>query len=86
MEKRERLAVAVEARYEDRLAHRVTLTLPAINTARQVQFLVSGSAKAGIVRAVLEGPDRRLPAQQIQPTAGKLTWLLDADAAGQIEP
>jgi 6-phosphogluconolactonase len=85
LEQKERLAVAVEAHYEDRPAHRVTLTLPAINAARQVQFLVSGSAKASIVQAVLQGPNRRLPAQQVSPTAGQLTWLLDVEAAGQLE-
>ncbi len=43
----ERLAVAVEAHYQDRPAQRVTLTLPAINTARHVQFLVSGERQSG---------------------------------------
>lgn len=77
----ERMVVAVEAHYRDRPAHRVTLTLPAINSARQVLFLVAGSAKAEILRAVLEGPVGRLPAQEIRPTAGQLTWLVDAAAA-----
>jgi 6-phosphogluconolactonase len=80
----ERLAVAVEAHYQDRPAHRVTLTLPAINTARHVLFLVSGSAKAEIVRAVLENPEEWLPAQQVRPGAGQLTWLLDALAASSL--
>lgn len=84
LQETERLAISVEAHYQDRPAHRVTLTLPAINTARQVTFLVNGSAKAGIVQAVLEGPAGRLPAQQIRPTAGALTWLLDAAAAAQL--
>lgn len=77
----ERPAVAVEAHYQARPAHRLTLTLPAINAARRVWFLVTGSDKAGIVRAVLAGPPNRLPAQLIHPTAGRLTWLLDAAAA-----
>jgi 6-phosphogluconolactonase len=80
----ERLAVAVEAHYQDRPAHRVTLTLPAINTARHVVFLVTGSAKAGIVQAVLDDPRGHFPAGQVRPTAGQLTWLLDAEAAGQL--
>jgi 6-phosphogluconolactonase len=84
LQETERLAVAVEARYQDRPAHRVTLTLPAINTARHVFFLVNGSAKASIVQAVLEGPAGRLPAQKTLPTAGALTWLLDAAAAAQL--
>jgi 6-phosphogluconolactonase len=84
LHERERLAVAVEARYHDRPARRVTLTLPALNTARQVLFLVTGSAKAGIVQAVLEGPEGRLPAQQIRPAAGQTVWMLDREAASQL--
>jgi 6-phosphogluconolactonase len=85
LQETERLVVAVEARYGDRPAYRVTLTLPAINTARQVWFLVMGQTKAEIVQAVLEGRAQGLPAQQVQPMAGQLTWLLDAAAASQLE-
>jgi 6-phosphogluconolactonase len=84
LEQVERLTAAVEATYQDRPARRVTLTLPAINTARQVWFLVSGQAKAGIVQAVLEGSGALLPAQQVAPMAGRVLWLLDAAAAGQL--
>jgi 6-phosphogluconolactonase len=77
-----RLAVAVTAHYGDRPAERVTLTLPAINSARQVWFLVSGVAKAEIVQRVLEDADPHLPARLVRPAAGQLTWLLDAAAAG----
>lgn len=80
----ERLAVAVQANYRDRPTHRVTLTLPAINAARQVLFLVTGDTKAGIVQAVLEGPARELPAQRICPTAGQSAWLLDTAAANLL--
>lgn len=84
LEEGERLTFAVEANYQDRPARRITLTLPAINSARQVWFLVIGGAKAGIVQAVLEGADKGLPVQQIRPTAGQLLWLLDAAAASQL--
>jgi len=57
------------------------LTIPAINAARQVLFLVTGSEKAEALRAVLEGPPGRYPAQLIQPTQGQLAWLVDAAAA-----
>lgn len=80
----ERPVAAVEADYEGRPACRVTLTLPAINTARQVLFLVTGRDKAEIVRAVLEGPERGLPTQRVRPVAGELAWLLDAEAAAQM--
>jgi len=81
----ERLAAPAQASYQDRPAQRVTLTLPALNSARQILFLVAGSAKARIVQAVMEGPAGRLPAQYIQPTAGQLTWLLDAEAASLLK-
>lgn len=84
LDETERLALAVEAAYEDRPSRRLTLTLPALNTAREVLFLVTGSAKAGIVQQVLEDPAQHLPAQRVRPVAGRLTWLLDAAAAGRL--
>lgn len=84
LDERERLAAPTTASYQDRPAQRVTLTLSAINTARQVLFLVAGGAKAEVVQAVIEGPAGRYPAQRIQPTAGQLAWLLDAAAASRL--
>jgi 6-phosphogluconolactonase len=82
LDERERAVVAV---YVERLhAWRVTLTLTTINAARQILFLAIGAAKAETLRAVLEGPAGRLPAQSIRPTAGQLTWMVDAAAASQI--
>lgn len=80
-----RPVVAVTAHYQDRPAHRVTLTPPAINAARQVLFLVTGAAKSEILQAVLEGPEGRFPAQQIRPTSGHLTWLVDIAAAIRLK-
>jgi len=71
-----RPAVGVTAHYENRPAQRVTLTLPAINAARQVLFLAAG--KAGIVQAVLNEPDAGYPAQHVRPTTGELVWLVDS--------
>jgi len=79
-----RPVLGVTAHYGNRPARRVTLTLPAINAARQVMFLVGGAAKAEIVRAVLEGPAARFPAQHVRPTPGHLAWLIDAAAAAQL--
>jgi 6-phosphogluconolactonase len=85
LDERERLAAPAMATSQDRPAQRVTLTLPAINMARQVLFLVTGEAKAEVVQAVIAGPAGRYPAQRIQPTAGQLTWLLDAAAASHLQ-
>lgn len=62
---------------------RLTFTVPLINSAREVCFLVSGGEKAEVVRDVLLGKTEPLqkPAQLIRPTPGRLTWLLDGPAA-----
>jgi len=65
---------------------RVTLTAWTINQAAMVVFLVSGKAKAGALKGVLEGPykPRRLPAQLIRPVTGNLLWLADREAAAHL--
>jgi 6-phosphogluconolactonase len=61
-------------------AERVTLTLPALDTAREAVFLVSGAAKRSAVARVLgTDPDRGLPAARVRPRHG-LVWLLDREA------
>ena len=65
-------------------SYRITLTPPVLNNADLVIFLVSGEEKAQPLRTVLDGqkqPDR-LPSQLIEPTHGKLLWLVDRAAAG----
>ncbi|MDP3910494.1 MAG: 6-phosphogluconolactonase [Gemmatimonadales bacterium] len=66
---------------------RVSLTSTVINAAAEVAFLVSGRAKAAILRRVLDGPYQpdALPAQRIAPQPGRLRWLVDADAAADLE-
>jgi 6-phosphogluconolactonase len=60
---------------------RITLTLPAINRARNVIFLVSGASKACMVRKVIEEKDPSLPASLVRPVKGELLYLLDKEAA-----
>jgi 6-phosphogluconolactonase len=66
-------------------AHRISMTFPAINNARTLLFLVSGSGKAGILRAVLEKEPNNYPAQRVKPTHGSLYWLVDAAAAANLQ-
>jgi 6-phosphogluconolactonase len=63
---------------------RLTMAAPFINRAREVIVTVTGANKASRLAEVLEGPrdPERLPVQLIQPTSGKLTWLIDTAAAG----
>ena len=65
---------------------RLTLTVPVLNAAREVIFLVSGKDKAAAVREVLQGtaPGEQYPAKLVQPTAGRLLWLLDKAAASSL--
>ena len=67
---------------------RITLTPAVINAAAEVLFLVSGSAKAGTLSRVLEGPRRpeELPAQAIAPSNGRVRWCVDAAAAADLTP
>jgi 6-phosphogluconolactonase len=83
---RERLAVGVETPGMAPLVSRVTLTLPVMNAARQVVFLVSGEDKAeAVVRAFSDAPDPSVPASLVRPDSGSLTLLLDPPAARLLE-
>jgi 6-phosphogluconolactonase len=63
---------------------RLTLTLPILNRAAVVLFLVCGREKADILAQVLEGPPDRFPAQQIRPTAAPVRWIVDRAAACRL--
>jgi 6-phosphogluconolactonase len=61
---------------------RVTLTLPVINAAHEVIFLVTGFEKAMAVRrAFKHDPSPAVPASLVQPSSGNLMVVLDAEAA-----
>ncbi len=80
---KERLAVAVD--HTTTASWRVTLTLPVLNNASRVVFLVAGRSKTQIVRAILtaEGEDKH-PAGLIKPRRGTVVWLLDQEAAAGL--
>jgi 6-phosphogluconolactonase len=61
---------------------RITLTGPVINNAIDIAFLVTGSGKAKIVSKVLKNDKTDYPASSVYPVHGRLTWLLDKEAAG----
>jgi 6-phosphogluconolactonase len=65
---------------------RLTMTLPLLNAAAHVIFLVAGADKAEALRKVLEGSPGQLPAQRIQPLDGSLSWFLDEAAARKLSP
>lgn len=74
----------VAATYVPRLkAWRMTLTLPTLNAARNVLFLVAGADKAGALAAAL-GRGERPPAGRVAPADGALEWLVDRAAASRL--
>jgi 6-phosphogluconolactonase len=73
------------ASYVEKLkSYRITMTLPLLNNARSILFLVSGSEKADIVKEVFQGPSNLYPAQRVRPNHGELLWMLDNDAASRL--
>jgi 6-phosphogluconolactonase len=68
-------------------SYRISLTVPVVNKAARVAFLVSGGDKAASLYNVFYGlhdPDL-YPAQVIQPYSDELYWFVDAAAAADIE-
>ena len=66
-------------------AFRLTLTVPTINAARTVVFLVAGEGKAEALKEILESDadPRDYPAKLVQPATGPL-WLVDEASAGLL--
>lgn len=62
---------------------RISMTLPCINSARHVVFLVTGASKAEAVRRAFgDPPDLTSPAAHVR--AQEVTVLLDHEAAGRM--
>lgn len=78
---RKRWVTVGEAPTEPRI--RLTLTLPVLNTAKSVYFLVTGADKAEVVRKVLL-EDVPLPAGLVNSEGGDLVWWLDRESASRL--
>lgn len=67
-------------------AQRITMTVPVLNNAESIIFLVCGDNKAETLRLVLKGEKRpkQYPAQMIEPVHGKLLWFIDQAAAREL--
>jgi len=79
LDERKRWVVAVKGGNPN--VSRLTMTLPVLNRAREIVFLVSGKGKAAVTKAVFDESSTRLPAQRIQPTKGRVIWLVDRQAS-----
>lgn len=66
------------------IPQRFTLTLPVLNAAARVIFLVSGAEKAKVVKAALGPHGATLPAGMVRPADGHVLWLVDRAAAALL--
>jgi 6-phosphogluconolactonase len=65
---------------------RVTMTIPMLNAARTVVFLVAGAAKAEAVKRAFGGqPDPATPAGLVRSERGSTVAILDREAASLLD-
>jgi 6-phosphogluconolactonase len=85
LEETSRLVVGVPLAGMEPQVPRVTLTLPVLNRARVVDFLVSGGDKAqAIGRAFGDTPDPNVPAARVRPEDGSIFVFVDEAAAAKL--
>ncbi len=64
---------------------RVTMSIPALNSAREIVFAVSGAEKAEAVsRAFASTPSPGTPASLVRARNGRTTAILDRAAAAEL--
>lgn len=82
----ERWVVPVRARPDVEIRDRISLTLPALNHARRVLFMVAGDAKRDAVSRVLRPRQADEPALPAALVSGldDTCWMLDVAAAGDL--
>jgi 6-phosphogluconolactonase len=81
---KDRWVVAVDVPTKPNL--RLTFTLPVINCARNVFFLVSGAEKREVIASLEREPElaaTRYPAARVRPR-GRIVWFLDRAAASGL--
>ena len=61
---------------------RVTLTVSALNAARNILFLITGCEKASALEHVFSG--EMLPAGRVKPGLDTLVWFVDQEAASRV--
>jgi 6-phosphogluconolactonase len=86
LRERRRPVVAVSRAGQPPFVPRLTMTLPALASSRQVWFLVSGAEKATVVAKTLAaGPagSEALPASLVR-SRGTVAWYLDRPAAADL--
>lgn len=81
---KDRVHFAAPVMLDEQRHSRITLTLPVINRARNIIFLVTGKNKASVVKEVVEKGNPSLPASFVKPEKGKLIFVLDDEAGSHL--
>jgi 6-phosphogluconolactonase len=85
LEETRRLVAGVPLAGMEPQVPRVTLTLPVLNRARVVDFLVAGADKAqAVARAFGDHADPEAPAARVRPDDGSIFVFLDEPAAAEL--
>jgi 6-phosphogluconolactonase len=87
LNERSRLVLGVEQAGLEPYVPRITLTIPALTSTRQVVFLASGSSKAEAVAAAFgpnAKPDPHVPSSILPTLVEEVTVLLDPAAAERL--
>lgn len=79
----EKIRWVKEVYVEEQKSFRISLTAPAINSAKEKVFLVSGKNKAKTLSDVLKGEHipEKFPVQLIE---GNIIWMVDGEAGGLL--
>jgi len=82
----EREKICVVATHPETGQKRISVTLPVLDNAKRVSFLVAGELKVPVLRDIMEKGDKPLPypASMVSPTEGLLEWYLDRAAAPEL--
>jgi 6-phosphogluconolactonase len=81
---KERARLAIPVTTEKFPCERITLTLPVINNARKIVFLVSGRGKAKVLKEIVEDKKSSLPVSCVHPKQGIVYFMIDKPAASLL--
>jgi 6-phosphogluconolactonase len=86
LRERRRSVIAVRRAGQPPFVPRLTMTLPAIRSSREILFLVSGPEKAAAMGSIFRAPAQgsmNWPASMVR-SAGPIRWFVDRDAASEL--
>jgi 6-phosphogluconolactonase len=83
---KEKKRLIKEVWVEEKQTWRISFTLPLINRAAQIIFLIAGKEKAAVVVDVINHKKIKptYPSQLVKPEKGTIYWMLDEEAAAKV--